>query len=112
MRKSAMLCGILCAATMAAADARPMPPSAVNVDPAPAAADALAPMSVAARVLSGEQVAASSSKRTAPTRKPIRDSNRFYMEQNGKQMTAKDFDAWMKARGIRVATGKPAKPKP
>jgi len=39
------------------------------------------------------------------------DANRFYMEQNGKQMTARDFDAWMKSRGIRVATGKP-KPAP
>ncbi|GAB3744070.1 hypothetical protein [Lysobacter olei] len=40
-----------------------------------------------------------------------RDANRFYMEQNGKKMTARDFDAWMKSRGIRVATGKP-KPAP
>jgi hypothetical protein len=39
------------------------------------------------------------------------DANRFYMEQNGKRMTAAEFDAWMKARGIRVATGKP-KPAP
>jgi hypothetical protein len=34
--------------------------------------------------------------------------NRFYMTQNGRQMTAEEFDAWMKARGIRVATGRPA----
>lgn len=27
---------------------------------------------------------------------------RFYMQQNGKQMSARDFDAWMAARGIRV----------
>lgn len=33
---------------------------------------------------------------------------RFNMEQNGKRMTADEFDAWMKARGVRVATGKPA----
>ncbi len=33
---------------------------------------------------------------------------RFDMSQNGKRMTSAEFDAWMKARGIRVATGKPA----
>ena len=32
---------------------------------------------------------------------------RFDMSQNGRRMTAEEFDAWMKARGIRVATGKP-----
>jgi hypothetical protein len=35
---------------------------------------------------------------------------RFDMNQNGKRMTAEEFDAWMKARGVRVATGKPATP--
>lgn len=33
---------------------------------------------------------------------------RFDMNQNGKRMTADEFDAWMKARGVRVAGGKPA----
>ena len=32
---------------------------------------------------------------------------RFNMNQNGKRMTAEEFDAWMKAKGIHVATGKP-----
>jgi rare lipoprotein A len=32
---------------------------------------------------------------------------RFDMQQNGRQMTSAEFDAWMKAKGIRVATGKP-----
>jgi uncharacterized protein YceK len=55
--------------------------------------------------------------RTAPTAKPapvaVAKSNRFEMTQNGRQMSANDFDAWMKARGIRVAKGKPQpKPKP
>jgi hypothetical protein len=36
---------------------------------------------------------------------------RFNMTQGGKRMTADEFDAWMKARGARVATGKP-KPAP
>ena len=35
---------------------------------------------------------------------------RFDMNQNGKRMTAEQFDAWMKAKGIHVATGKPATP--
>lgn len=38
---------------------------------------------------------------------PHDTSNRFLMTQNGKQMTADDFDAWMKARGFRVAKGAP-----
>ena len=29
-------------------------------------------------------------------------SERFYMQQNGKNMSADDFDAWMQARGIRI----------
>ncbi len=33
---------------------------------------------------------------------------RFNMNQNGKKMTAEEFDAWMKSRGIRVAKGAPA----
>jgi rare lipoprotein A len=37
---------------------------------------------------------------------------RFDMRQDGKAMTADEFDAWMKARRARVATGKPGKPDP
>ena len=33
---------------------------------------------------------------------------RFDMRQNGKVMSADEFDAWMKSRRVRVATGKPA----
>lgn len=32
---------------------------------------------------------------------------RFNMTQDGKRMTADEFDAWMKARGIRVSKGVP-----
>jgi hypothetical protein len=35
---------------------------------------------------------------------------RFDMNQNGKRMTADEFDAWMKARGVRVAGRKPVVP--
>ena len=33
------------------------------------------------------------------------------MQQNGRKMTAEEFDAWMTARGIRVAKGAPTRPK-
>jgi len=42
--------------------------------------------------------------RTAHDNSPYR----FDMTQNGRRMTAAEFDAWMKSRGIRVATGRPA----
>lgn len=32
---------------------------------------------------------------------------RFDMSQGGKRMTAEEFDAWMKARGVRIAKGAP-----
>jgi len=35
---------------------------------------------------------------------------RFDMRQDGKTMSAAEFDAWMKARRVRIATGKPGKP--
>lgn len=35
---------------------------------------------------------------------------RFDMNQNGKRMTAEEFDDWMQAKGIRVATGQPGQP--
>ena len=63
----------------------------------------------------GTQVAAK--KKSAPAAKPAQvetrladPSNRFNMTQDGKKMTADDFDKWMKKNGYRVATGAPAKP--
>jgi hypothetical protein len=41
----------------------------------------------------------------APVPVAIGKSNRFDMTQHGRQMSARDFDAWMKARGIRIAKG-------
>ncbi|GGJ97975.1 septal ring lytic transglycosylase RlpA family protein [Luteimonas terricola] len=37
---------------------------------------------------------------------------RFDMHQDGRAMTADEFDAWMKARRARVATGRAGKPDP
>ena len=42
--------------------------------------------------------------------KPVQDPYRFDMRQDGKAMTADEFDAWMKARQVRVATGRAGKP--
>lgn len=43
-----------------------------------------------------------------PEQKPAADSgNRFDMHRDGRTMSADEFDAWMRARQIRVATGKP-----
>lgn len=36
---------------------------------------------------------------------PVPRAVRFDMNQNGKRMTADEFDAWMKVQGIRVANG-------
>jgi hypothetical protein len=47
-------------------------------------------------------------KAAAPAAQPAETSKRFNMTQDGKKMTADDFDAWMKKNGYRVATGAPA----
>lgn len=39
----------------------------------------------------------------------IAKTNRFDMRQDGRSMSAEDFDAWMRARGIRIAKGPQAK---
>lgn len=65
---------------------------------------------------SGTQEAATKKKSTktaakaapVPAAQPTDTSKRFNMTQNGKRMTADDFDAWMKKNGYRVATGAPA----
>ena len=38
------------------------------------------------------------------------DDYRFDMRQDGRVMSANEFDAWMKARRVRVATGRPGTP--
>jgi rare lipoprotein A len=37
---------------------------------------------------------------------------RFDMRQDGRVMSADEFDAWMKSRQVRVATGQPGQPRP
>ncbi|GAB3347088.1 septal ring lytic transglycosylase RlpA family protein [Lysobacter tyrosinilyticus] len=38
------------------------------------------------------------------------DDYRFDMRADGRTMSAAEFDAWMKARQLRIATGRPGKP--
>lgn len=44
------------------------------------------------------------------TRQSPSGEYRFDMQQDGRVMTATEFDAWMRARRVRVATGKPGTP--
>lgn len=44
--------------------------------------------------------------------KDAQGNYRFLMQQEGKNMSADQFDAWMKANGIRVARGSAAQAKP
>ena len=43
---------------------------------------------------------------------PANRDLRFDMRQDGRTMTEDEFDAWMRARRVRVATGKPGTPDP
>lgn len=61
----------------------------------------------AAPVAAAPRPAASSPAAYAPKTQHDNTPWRFDMNQNGRRMTAEEFDAWMKAKGIRVATGKP-----
>ncbi|MDI1254033.1 septal ring lytic transglycosylase RlpA family protein [Thermomonas sp.] len=53
---------------------------------------------------------------TAPIKPAEAEGNnkqyRFDMRQDGRVMQAEEFDAWMKSRRVRVATGKPGIPDP
>jgi hypothetical protein len=89
----------------------PVPASCVNVQAfvdrarRPAAAAQVATAAAATR----PAAPAASGSQGAYVPKTQHDNTpwRFDMNQNGRRMTAEEFDAWMKAKGIRVATGKP-----
>lgn len=67
---------------------------------------------------SGKPVAATAEKPvTVTVEAPMAEKDalgnyRFLMQQAGKNMSADQFDAWMKANGIRVARGGTASAKP
>ena len=54
--------------------------------------------------------AAAAGKPGARVNQPAPGDYRFDMRGDGKAMSAAEFDAWMKARQVRIATGKPGKP--
>ena len=60
-----------------------------------------------------QAVASAGPMAPAAEAKPVADAGyRFDMQQDGKVMSADEFDAWMRSRRVRVATGKPGKPDP
>ena len=61
---------------------------------------------------SGDKMAApaAASVQVPVAQKDARGSYRFLMQQEGKNMSADQFDAWMRANGMRVARGKPTAP--
>jgi rare lipoprotein A len=87
------------------------PPTRVKVETQPASAidHLLAALPIASANASERppQAAATVASGTPPQA----DSQRFDMRQNGRTMTADEFDQWMQARRMRVATGKPAAPR-
>ncbi|QDH71191.1 septal ring lytic transglycosylase RlpA family protein [Marilutibacter alkalisoli] len=83
------------------ADAVPVVPSAMDRLVSSIPADT--PADIPART---GPVASATPPATAET--PV--EHRFDMRQDGRSMTADEFDAWMKARQIRIATGRPATP--
>jgi hypothetical protein len=105
-----------CSATEAALPSALRTSSSLMTD-AYAGASSEAPLVASLQIGSGTAVATrkhGKAHRAAPKlvqSTPHDTSNRFLMTQNGKQMTADDFEAWMKARGIRVAKGAPEAPK-
>lgn len=54
------------------------------------------------------RLAAGHAQQPAPEARDGRGAYRFHMQQEGRKMSAEEFDAWMKSNGIRVAKGKPA----
>ena len=86
-------------------------PTAVSIAPAPTAID---------RLLSGLPIASANASERPPQAPPAAaviapvnprpTGERFDMRQDGRTMTADEFDAWLASRRLRVATGKPGTP--
>lgn len=109
-------------------EVRALAPAAVSyaaLQAAPASAplsamDALVaelPRQPAAVASGGVQVGAASridsvADAAAPQPRPAGGEYRFDMMRDGRVMTADQFDAWMRERGVRIATGVPGMPAP
>lgn len=93
--------------------------SAEHVDPGtrvagpamPAAALASAPAQDTAidKLVAALPIGAAAAAERKPEPPIVNSDYRFDMRQDGKPMTVKEFDEWMKARRVSVATGKPGK---
>ena len=64
-------------------------------------------------------IASAQAHEHVPSATPVADADasgnrdlRFDMRQDGRTMTADEFDAWMRTRRVRVATGQPGAPDP
>ena len=79
---------------------------AARPNPADTAMDRLVEQLPQALASAGPVVPVQQEKRAADS------GYRFDMQQDGKVMSADEFDAWMQSRRVRVATGKPGKPDP
>ncbi|BCT92001.1 hypothetical protein LYSHEL_10250 [Lysobacter helvus] len=84
------------------------------VAPAVVAPPVPAPPSALDRVVAALPIASAEAGERKPAAKEVQPAPpgpwRFDMKQDGKAMTADEFDAWMKARRVRVATGKSGEP--
>lgn len=93
------------------ADAQPVYAAAKN-EPVPASKPADAGPSAIDRFVAALPIATASAAgkpgMRAPEEAPA--DYRFDMRQDGKAMSAAEFDAWMKARRVRIATGVPGRP--
>ncbi|MGY0797478.1 septal ring lytic transglycosylase RlpA family protein [Lysobacter sp. A286] len=90
---------------VAAADAVKLPPGVriATGKPRPAPGAAENPANTAA-------VTAASAAGTVVTDGSTAQQWRFDMNQDGRTMTAEEFDTWMQQRRVRVATGRPGTP--
>ncbi|MGY0557823.1 MULTISPECIES: septal ring lytic transglycosylase RlpA family protein [unclassified Lysobacter] len=90
---------------VAAAGAVKLPPGVriATGKPSPAAGAAESPATAPA-------VAAASTAGTVAAPGSTAQQWRFDMNQDGRTMTAEEFDTWMQQRRVRVATGRPGKP--
>ncbi len=96
-------CGSVEAADTESADST-TPTEAASVAATESSSAPTAATAVATDALAATPAATAYVPRTKDDNTPWR----FNMNQNGRRMTAAEFDAWMQAKGIHVATGKPA----
>ncbi|MDB6162786.1 MAG: septal ring lytic transglycosylase RlpA family protein [Xanthomonadaceae bacterium] len=90
------------------ATGRPLAAAATSAAPASAIDGLLAALPIASANASERRRQAATASNAADLAPPTPNAGgeRFDMQQNGRTMTADQFDAWMRARRMRVATGK------